>query len=129
MTPRPRFAERFESYRPSKTALGWSCLLCAVATVVVGFGWGGWVTGGDAAAMESKAAAGASANLAAMVCVAQFHRDPDAAMQLVALGKLDRWERGDFIKKGAWATLPGMTDSVSGAADLCAETLTASEAG
>ena len=120
MTPRPGLAERFELYRPSKTALGWSCALCVVATMVVGFGWGGWVTGGTAAEMARKAADGASANLAATLCVAQFKSDPAQAIQLASLTKLDRWDRTSFITKGGWATLPGMKEPVSGAAELCA---------
>ena len=116
--------QRFESYRPTKAALGWCCALCAIATMIVGFTWGGWVAGGTAAEMADKAAAGASAKLAAAVCAAQFKRAPDMAVQLVALNKLDTWQRGDFIKKGGWATLPGMTDAVTGAADLCARELT-----
>jgi hypothetical protein len=73
--------------------------------------------------MANKAAEGASANLAATVCAAQFNRDPDMAVQLAALTKLDSWQRGDFIKKGGWANLPGVSDSVSGSAELCARQL------
>jgi hypothetical protein len=40
------------------------------------------------------------------------------------LNSLDHWDRADSIKKGGWACLPGMTDPVSGAADICAEQLT-----
>jgi len=49
------------------------------------------------------------------------------AVQLIALNKLDTWQRGDFIKKGGWATLPGVTESVTGSADLCAKELTESK--
>ncbi len=124
MASKPGLAQRFEDYRPSKTVLAWSCAACIVATMIVGFEWGGWVTGGTASDMASKAAAGASAELAAGVCAVQFNKASDAGVQLAALSKLDAWERGDFIKKGGWATLPGMKDSVEGAADLCARQLT-----
>jgi hypothetical protein len=118
-------AERIESYRASKAVLGWCCVLSAIATIVVGFTWGGWVTSGSAAAMADNAAAGAQAKLAAAICIAEFNHGSDPAVQLAALNKLDHWDRADFIKKGGWASLPGMTDPVSGAADLCAEQLTA----
>lgn len=118
---RPGLIRRFEAYRPSKAALGWCCILSVVATITIGFVWGGWVTGGTAAEMSNKAAEGASAKLAAAICAAQFDNDPAVTVQRAALNKLDTWQRADFITKGGWASLPGMKDPVIGAADLCAE--------
>lgn len=115
--------QRFETYRPSKAALGWSCILCVIGTMVVGFNWGGWVTGGTAAEMANKAAEGASAKLAASMCAAQFNSDPDVTIQLAALKKLDTWQRGDFLKKGGWASMPGSKEPVTGAVELCARQL------
>jgi hypothetical protein len=123
MSAAPGFAQRIEMYRPSKTALGWCCVLSAIATIAIGFIWGGWVTGGTAATMADSAATGANAKLAASVCAAQFNRAPDADTQRAALIKLDKWDRSTFITKGGWANLPGMTEPVSGAADLCAQQL------
>jgi hypothetical protein len=113
--------QRFEAYRPPKAALGWCCILSVVATITIGFVWGGWVTEGTATEMSNRAAEGASAKLAAAICAAQFDNDPAATVQRAALNKLDTWQRADFITKGGWARLPGMKDSVAGAADLCAE--------
>jgi hypothetical protein len=96
-----------------------------IATMIVGFSWGGWTTSGTAAAMADKAAEGARASLAAEICTAQFNRNPDAATQLTALNKLENWDRGDFIRKGGWANLPGIKEPVSGSADLCAQQLVA----
>jgi hypothetical protein len=121
----PGFAQRLETYRPSKAALGWCCVLSVIATMIVGFSWGGWTTSGTALAMADKAAEGARASLAAEICTAQFNRNPDAATQLTALNKLENWDRGDFIRKGGWATLPGLKEPVSGSADLCAQQLVA----
>ena len=123
--PNPGFMQRFEDYRPSKSALGWSCALCVVATMILGFTWGGWVTGNTAAEMARKAGDGAGANLAATLCVAQFKNDPAEAVQLASLNKVERWDRASFITKGGWATLPGMKEPVSGSADLCAQQLMA----
>jgi hypothetical protein len=121
----PGFAQRLETYRPSKAVLGWCCVLSVIATMIVGFSWGGWTTSGTAAAMADKAAEGARASLAAEICTAQFNRKPDAATQLTALNKLENWDRGDFIRKGGWANLPGIKEPVSGSADLCAQQLVA----
>jgi len=122
-TSNPSFMRRVEDFKPSKTMLFWFGAACAVATMIVGFSWGGWVTGGTATQLSSAAADGARANLAAAYCVTQFKSDPAEATQLISLNKIDRWERASFITKGGWATLPGTKDPVSGAAELCSQQL------
>jgi hypothetical protein len=114
---------RWEAYRPTKGIWLWSSAGCIVATIAVGFLWGGWVTGGTAARMASDAAAGARAQLAAMVCVAGFNLGPDAAAQLAVLKKASSYQRGDMLVKGGWLTMPGSTEPVAGAADICAQKL------
>lgn len=118
---------RWRTYRPTKATWFWSCLASVIATIIVGFAWGGWVTGGSAAQRAASAASNARAELAAQVCVERFERSPTAAVELASLKKTDEWERGSFMKKGGWVTLPGMTTPVSGAADLCAEKLVAAK--
>ena len=122
-SPAPGLMQRFETYRPSKTALGWCCALSVVATMAVGFTWGGWVTGGTAATMAANAGTESNAKMVASICAAQFDHAADAATQRAALNKLDKWDRATFITKGGWANVPGITDPVSGAADLCAQQL------
>ena len=121
----PSLSQRIETYRPSKSALGWCCALSVAATILVGFSWGGWTTSSTASAMADKAAEGARTSLAAEICTAQFNGNPDAATQLTALNKLETWNRSDFIRKGGWANLPGLKEPVSGSADLCAQQLVA----
>lgn len=123
MSGTAHFAERAQSYRPSKTVFFWSCLGVAAATMFVGFNWGGWVTGGTAAQMATSAADHARSELAATICVTQFDKAGDK-VALASLARTDSWKRGDFIEKGGWLTLPGIEKPVSGAADLCAKRLT-----
>jgi hypothetical protein len=118
---------RWRAYRPSKATWFWSCVASAIATIVVGFAWGGWVTGGGAAQMTANAADNARTELAAQVCVTRFEHSPTAAVELASLKKTDEWQRGSFIEKGGWVTLPGMAAPVSGAGDLCAEKLMAAK--
>jgi len=87
--------------------------------MVIGFNWGGWVTGGTAAKLAQQG----RTNLAAERCVANFAHSPDADAQLVPLKKINGWERGAFIKKGGWDTLSGLKEAVTGAATLCAQLL------
>lgn len=115
---------RWASYRPSKGIRFWSCLACVAATIVIGFGWGGWVTSGTATRLATDAAAGAGAQMAAADCIVRFKNGPDATAQLAALKKADgSYEQADLIKKNGWATMPGSKDPVEGAADICARNL------
>ena len=43
--------------------------------------------------------------------------------QLASLKKTSEWERAAFIKKGGWDTLSGLKETVTGAANLCAQLL------
>jgi hypothetical protein len=114
---------RWAAYRPTKGVWFWSCAGCVVATIVVGFAWGGWVMGGTAERMASDAASGARAQLAALTCVAGFNNGPDAVAQLAALKKASSYQRGDMLVKSGWLTMPGSTGPVTGAADICVQKL------
>ena len=54
-TTKRSLSRRWEDYQPSKTMLVWTCIAAIVATMVVGFSWGGWVTGGTSQAMAATA--------------------------------------------------------------------------
>jgi hypothetical protein len=117
--------QRWQGYRPSKALLFWSCVCSVAVALILGFTWGGWVTGGAATERAEKAARQARAELAAAMCVERFLDTSDASAQLTSLKKTMSWRRGDFIEKGGWATPPGLDKPVVSAADLCAERLVA----
>ena len=73
---------RWEAFRPTKGVWFWSCAGCVVATIVVGFTYGGWVLGTTAERMANDAAGAARAQLAAAACVTLFNKGPDAIAQL-----------------------------------------------
>lgn len=117
-------AQRWEQFRPSKTALFWSCVGSVVATIVVGFSLGGWVTGGTAQDMVNKAADGARHELAAAICVDRFAAATDARAQLASLREItSSYRQRQFVEEGGWATMPGTTKAERQAAALCAEQL------
>ena len=101
MTHKPGLWRRWGSYRPAKSMLFWACVACTIATMVIGFNWGGWVTGGTAAKMAQQG----RTDLAAELCVANFAHGLDVDAQLASLKKTSEWERAAFIKKGGWDTL------------------------
>jgi hypothetical protein len=123
MTPEDGTAKGWSSYRPTKAVWFWSCVACVVATMIVGFTWGGWVTGGTAAARVEEARETARAELAATICVARFLAAPDARGQLAALQEASSWGRDDIIAEDGWSTPRGVEEPIVGAADLCAERL------
>lgn len=105
----------------------WGMAGGAIAAAIVGFSWGGWVTGGKAEAEATQRADTAVVVALAPVCVERFQRALDVSANLAALTKADSWSRGDFIEKGGWATAPGSkaSDQVSAVAKACATLLAA----
>ena len=97
----------------------------AVATMVIGFNWGGWTLGGTAAQMSEKSANAAIVRVLAPICVDKFQRSAGADATLVEMKKVSSWQQGSFIEKGGWATLPGNTAPDSTVARACAELLAA----
>ena len=93
-------SQRFQQYRPSKTALFWSCGGCVVLATIVGFSWGGWTTGGTAREMAENAAAQARQELAAVVCVDRFMAAPDVGVQLTALKGMDALLSAEQVRRG-----------------------------
>src|SRR5580704_16189548 len=54
----------------------------AVATMIVGFSWGGWMLGGTAKKIADTQASSAVVAALAPICVAQFQSAADAPSQL-----------------------------------------------
>ncbi|MBB1251562.1 hypothetical protein [Rhizobium sp. G21] len=118
--------QRFDSYQPSKSILIWACGMTAVATMVVGFGWGGWVTGGSALKTATDAGELAKIELASAICVDRFKTAPDSATKLVELKALsDSYKRRQFIESGGWASMPGQSSVNGRIAERCSAALSA----
>jgi hypothetical protein len=95
----------------------------AAATLIVGFYWGGWVTGGTAKEMAQKSASSAVVTVLTPICVDKFQHSAEVATNLVELKKTTSWQQGSFISKGGWATMPGSETANSAVADACATML------
>ena len=79
----------------------WGAAGGAVAAIIIGFSWGGWVTGGTAGQMQTTSAKNASVLALTPLCVAKGELQQD---QLVALKKESSWSRGDFVTKAGWVS-------------------------
>lgn len=99
----------------------------AVATMVIGFYWGGWMLGGTATQMSEKSARTAIVRVLAPICVDNFQRAAGASASLSEMKKVSTWQQGSFIEKGGWATMPGTTSPDSTVAQACAELLAAAQ--
>jgi hypothetical protein len=94
-----------------------------VATLVVGFGWGGWMLGSSAKTLADSTANSAVAAAIAPICVEQFQRSADAATNLTALKKVGTWKQAAFVEKGGWAVMPGSKTVGDGVPQACAALL------
>lgn len=106
----------------------WGAASGAIALAVVGFAWGGWVTGGSAEKLAAERAEQAIVASLVPICVAQFQgqKSPDAKGRLAAMKAIESWQQGDYVQKGGWATMPGAADNTEPNRDVasgCAEAL------
>ena len=95
----------------------------AIITMIVGFNWGGWVTGGTAKEMVQSGTSSAVVAALSPICVDKFQRSAEAATNMVELKKVSSYQQGSFIEKGGWATTPGGDGTNSSGARACAEML------
>ncbi len=89
----PSLGQRWSEARPTKTLTFWSCGATVVATMIVGFTWGGWVTAGTATSM---AEALVYARMAP-ICLAQFKQDPAKDQKLKEFKQTSGWGRPDYV--------------------------------
>jgi len=108
----------------SRTRLLQGMAAGAVAAMVIGFSWGGWMTGGAANRLAAEQADTAVVAALTPICVEKFLQDNNAKTNLAALRKISStWEQGEYLQKGGWVTQPGATSSDYHLARACAEKL------
>jgi alpha/beta superfamily hydrolase len=94
----------------------WGLAFGAVVAMIVGFGWGGWVTGSTAKGNTDEAVLASRA----AICVAQFMRAPNHDQELLAFKETDSWKRSELIGKGGWDKMPGQGEANGAVAEACA---------
>ena len=122
-TRKVSFGQRWSDARPTKTALLWSCVASVVVTMILGFSWGGWVTGSTARSLAQVSGEDAVVKRLAPICVVRFAQDPSKLEKLKEVKGTDTWQRGDYVKKQGWATMPGEQEADGKVADECAKLL------
>ena len=79
----------------------WGAVGGAVAAMIIGFVWGGWVTGGTSERNAGVAAQTAVVQAFVPLCVAKAEQQPE---QLVLLKKESAYSRYDFVIKAGWVS-------------------------
>ena len=107
-----------------KITLGlWGAVGGAIVLAIIGFVWGGWVTGGTAQEMAEEMAETAVVARLAPICVEQFKKDSEKDQKLIGLKKEDSWKRNNYVEKQGWATMPGEKESDRKVSEKCADML------
>jgi hypothetical protein len=102
----------------SLTRLLQGAALGAIATMFVGFYWGGWSLGSTADKMAKERSEVAVIAALAPVCADKFRAQPDAEAKRAALSKVESWKRRDEFPKEL-VTLPGESYPSSALVDAC----------
>ncbi|MFC1975721.1 hypothetical protein ACFLXQ_04935 [Chloroflexota bacterium] len=119
----PSYGERWNKTRPTKTIAFWSWVASIILTMIIGFAWGGWVTGGTAQKMAEVMAADAVSQRLVPICVDQFNQDPEREQKLIELKGTRSFDRDDYVKDQGWATIPGEDEPDGKVAVACAKLL------
>ena len=89
----------------------WGIVLGAIGAMMVGFIFGGWVTGGTANSMATERAEKAETTVLTPVCVEKAKTPAEAKKlaALVALKEKGSYEQADFVanKETGWAKFGG----------------------
>ena len=117
--------QRWREAQLTKTGVFWSLVAAIVLTMIIGFWWGGWVTGGAAEKIAEKMAEDAVVLRLAPICVFQFTQDPEKDSKLKELKDTGTWQRREYVEKQGWATMPGEEEPDRKVAEACATLLAA----
>jgi dienelactone hydrolase len=79
----------------------WGAAGGAIAAMIIGFTWGGWMTGGTSEKNARVAAQTAVVQALVPHCVAKAEQQPE---QLILLKKENFYSRHDFVVKAGWVS-------------------------
>jgi dienelactone hydrolase len=97
----------------------------AAALAIVGFTWGGWVTGSTARQMAADQAQLEVVAALVPICIEQSRQDPQVVETLAQLKDARSYKRRDMLMKAGWATMPGTSEPDRNVAKACMEELAA----
>ena len=97
----------------------YGAVIGAVFVGIVGFSWGGWMTGGGANKMAHAMAHDDVITALVPVCLDVSRTDPDRIEQLAAIRAAKTYQRRDAVMDAGWATMPGSETPDRDLAEAC----------
>lgn len=98
----------------------------AIATMAIGFGFGGWETGGLVEKKVAKASISAKVSALAPICAERFAMAAKTDSELIVnLNAISSWQRDDHLRDAGWVTFPGGATPDDNVAAACLELIEA----
>ena len=119
-------AEGFAMNVPKDTKpMIWGAVVGAAACAILGFAWGGWVTGATARKDAGVAAHNATVIALAPFCAERFRAQGDAPAKMAELAKASTWERATWSRRADLPSCRGPSPTDTDIARACVELLLA----
>ena len=103
----------------------WGAVGGAIATLILGFYWGGWQTTSSANRMANEQSEKKVIAALAPFCVDRFLKSADATQSAELLKFTTNYERGSFLEKAGYTNLPGSTATNWAVGRACGDLLAA----
>ena len=84
----------------------------AIATMIIGFSWGGWTLGSTAKKLATDETRNAIVTIAAPACAEHFANKANDE-KWAEYQKVDVWRRDTYIKEAGYAAVPGLANDYS----------------
>lgn len=98
-----------------------------IGTLILGFGWGGWDTGGTVKEKVEAATMTSMVSALAPICAARFEQAAKINNDLIVkITAVDSWQRDGHLVKAGYATFAGGAEPNTDVAEACATLLNAS---
>ncbi|MDA3857876.1 MAG: hypothetical protein PF480_06505 [Roseovarius sp.] len=101
----------------------YGAILGAICVAIIGFSWGGWVTGSGATKMARSMAHDDVVAALVPVCLDMAQSDPERATHLATIRAATSLRQREALMDTGWATMPGSDDADRDVAKACLEGL------
>lgn len=91
----------------------------AIGIAIIGFNWGGWVTGSTVVKMVDTASEVAVVSALTPYCIQMSQNDPASVVILAELESTSSYKRHRVIQDAGWATPLGFDEPSRPLADAC----------
>ena len=86
---------------------------------LVGFSWGGWVTGSEADRRAANMAHDEVMSAMVPICLEMSREDPQRMAKIAAIKDTATYRRRDVVMQSGWATMPGSEEPNRDLAQAC----------